>query len=524
MSMQTTQIKRISVIAASLLVAGTLASLGCDRQAAATRSPREAASSAAPSEPAGGTARTSPGSSRKRVASAAAKESPRPKKEAVAEKQDALFAATGPSPNELLRVDLTAQATDEQRLPRPEIDVARAAVAGIRKISGKHLDLYTDLPPSDEVDQLPHVFDLAVPQWCEYFQIDAEAVESWKMIGHIIDRRERFAGTGLLPDDLPPFLNGYQRGWQFWVYEQPSAYYRRHLLLHEGTHAFMWWRLGGCGPPWYMEGMAELLATHRWHDGRLQLKYFPQNRAEVEQWGRIKIIQDDVKAGRGLTLQEITRYDARAHLRIEPYGWSWAASAFLDGHPDFRPAFRSLQSLMLDAAGFDRCLSELFQTQGRRLSEQWQLFARHLDYGFEIAREAIVYTAERPLPESGTSVHVAADRGWQSTGIRLEPAVPYLLESTGRFQIGTEPKTWWCEPGGVTIAYYRGRPLGMLLAAVSDPSQPLRGTSPLALPEPIGLGGSITAPEGGILFLRINDDPSQLADNAGELLVTIRRQ
>jgi len=145
----------------------------------------------------------------------------------------------------------------------PEVSEARLNMAGIRKIEGRHLVLYTDLPISEEVDRLPPLFDLAVPQWCKKFSIDPQKAESWKMVGHLMERKERFAGIGLLPPDLPPFLNGYQRGAALWIYDQPSDYYRRHMLLHEGTHAFMRRFLGGNGPPWYSEGMAELLGTHR---------------------------------------------------------------------------------------------------------------------------------------------------------------------------------------------------------------------------------------------------------------------
>ena len=41
---------------------------------------------------------------------------------------------------------------------------APAPSAGIRKIAGKHLLLYTDLESDPEIDRLPAVFDQAVPQ------------------------------------------------------------------------------------------------------------------------------------------------------------------------------------------------------------------------------------------------------------------------------------------------------------------------------------------------------------------------
>src|SRR5262245_47315754 len=146
------------------------------------------------------------------------------------------------------------------------------AQAAIREISSKHLTLYTDLPAGAEIDALPVLFDQAVPQWCAYFGIDDnQRVAAWRMRGYLMQARAHFAADGLLPADLPNFLNGYTRGDQLWLYNQTSDYYRRHLLLHEGTHAFMAEIRRLVGPAWMNEGMAELLATHRLEDGRLML-------------------------------------------------------------------------------------------------------------------------------------------------------------------------------------------------------------------------------------------------------------
>ena len=89
------------------------------------------------------------------------------------------------------------------------IDEGRTSAAGIRKLEGKHLTLYTDLPSAPEVDELPTVFDLAVEPWCEYFRVDPKSAENWKMRGFLMDRRGRFEAIGLLPENLPPFLHGY---------------------------------------------------------------------------------------------------------------------------------------------------------------------------------------------------------------------------------------------------------------------------------------------------------------------------
>ena len=46
-------------------------------------------------------------------------------------------------------------------LPRMKVDDAKAAAAGLRKIVGRRLVLYTDLPSSAEIDRLPGLFDQA---------------------------------------------------------------------------------------------------------------------------------------------------------------------------------------------------------------------------------------------------------------------------------------------------------------------------------------------------------------------------
>jgi hypothetical protein len=400
------------------------------------------------------------------------------------------------------------------------IDAAKVAAAGIRKYAGQHLVLYTDVAADPEVAALPEIFDVAVVQWCDYFDIDPLHVADWQMIGFLMQERNRFEGAGLLPADLPPFLNGYQRGMYLWAYQQPDAYYRRHLLLHEGVHGFMHQFLGGIGPPWYAEGMAELLGTHRWQDGQLQVAYMPRDRDQTPGWGRIRIVQDELQAGRGMMPISIMNYGPQAHLQNEPYGWCWALAAFLDGHPDFRERFRSLHH-RIRYADLTQACQELFASDWIDLNEQWQIFVVDLDYGYDLERAAVQRKPVAPLPPDGRAVSIAVDRGWQSTGIRLEAGATYRLTARGRYQVAQTDRVWWCEPGGVTIQYHQGRPLGLLVGAIRDESEPLTGLSPLTRPEPVGLGREWTPHASGTLYLKINESPARLADNQGELTVRI---
>src|SRR5947209_19187092 len=89
------------------------------------------------------------------------------------------------------------------------VDESRVRAAGIRKLEGKRLTLYTDLPPAAMVDELPEAFDQAFPQWCAYFGVESGAHADWRMTGCLIKDKLRFQASGLMPDDLPPFLNGF---------------------------------------------------------------------------------------------------------------------------------------------------------------------------------------------------------------------------------------------------------------------------------------------------------------------------
>src|SRR5690606_30313835 len=124
------------------------------------------------------------------------------------------------------------------REPRA-VDAARAAAVGIRRIESTHLTLYTDLPSDPEVDRLPEVFDRAVPQWAAYFQLPTDGLSQWRMQGYLIADRSKFESLGLMPRGQEGFRHGFSLDDELWLYEQPTPYYRRHLLLHEGTHGFM---------------------------------------------------------------------------------------------------------------------------------------------------------------------------------------------------------------------------------------------------------------------------------------------
>ena len=155
-------------------------------------------------------------------------------------------------------------------------------------------------------------------------------------------------------------------------------------------------------------------------------------------WGRIKIVQSEYEAGRSMSIEQVTDYGPTAHLRNEPYGWCWAATALLDGHPQFAERFRRLPRRVDDSTQeFSRLFRTQFRVDQRQLDEQWQLFVVNLDYGYDIPREAIIYEPTRSDNGETTAVDIRADRGWQSTGLVVSAGTTYSTASGGPISGGS---------------------------------------------------------------------------------------
>lgn len=415
------------------------------------------------------------------------------------------------------------------RPPLPDVPAARLQALGMRQFLGKHITLITDVSaerlPDEEGQRLVDVFDAAVPQWCQYLGLPV--ANDWKIQAHQMADPAVFQALGLWRDDLPEIAFGYAQTDAVWMREvEASTYYRRHLLLHEGVHAIMFSRLGTGGPPWYAEGMAELLASHRLEGDRVTLPIYPASADELPGLGRIALVKSSVERGRSLTLSNVLALGPRSHQMLDAYGWSWALAEFLEHHPRYQTRFRALpESLTQQGTDLSRQFLASLGGDLLTLEHEWQDYVARIDDGWDFERNALTLSPgeERPAGASRT-VSVDVARGWQSSGVRLAAGVEYALTAEGRFQIALDPETaqpWPCEPGGVTIRYVRGRPLGQLLGAIVPDTFPVGGKSPLVEPFVVGLGCTITPSTEGTLYLLVNDEPGHLNDNHGRLSLTI---
>ena len=415
--------------------------------------------------------------------------------------------------------------------PRMPIDEARVTAAGIRVIKGRYVTLYTDVRDQPDVDELPEVFDQAVPLWCRYFGVDVSKTKPYRLSAFVMIDKERFRKAGLIPDDLANFPAGFNRGHEMWLFNQPDPYYTRHLLIHEGTHAFMQWFGRGVGAPWYAEGMAELLSLHRWQNKQLSINIRLTDRTQSEGWGRPKLINEQMVEGKFKIIEDVLALPATSFRDVKSYAWAWAGCEFFSQHPLTKTKFLKLQTKVADPIpqfnnDFYESLREN-ETEFARIETDWRLFIEEMDYGYLVAAGA---TSDAEKIDKG-KFRLSANRSWQSiANLRVKAGEKFKITASGRFQVGTSvvngaEKSWICEANGITLKYNQGRPLGELHATVlpagKQTAEAAKTHDRIAEPIVIGITNVVTVPHDGTLCLRINESPANLLDNKGSLEISV---
>ncbi len=406
-------------------------------------------------------------------------------------------------------------------------DAERLNELGIHEYVSRRLILYTDIEP-DLASILPPVIDRAFEAWEAYFGPlpPARDGSDYQLTGYLMRNQAPFRTAGLLPVQLAAFAHGKHDGQQFWMNDSDFDYYRRHLMIHEATHCFMQ-SMGGTTrdvPVWYLEGMAELFATHAIaDDGTISFGVMPDLKENFIGFGRIPMIQRAIADGHSLTLDQVSRLQPKDFVESnESYAWSWTVCQLAATHPRYRDTFRQLGREYVED-GFQHTFAHLFDPLLADFDPEWTLFVRHLCYGYDIERAVMLFQPgiEIEQPDGQLTATVLATRGWQSSAMAVHSDQSYVITATGRTAVAQSPRPWESEPQGISIRWNEGTPIGRLLGIViSEPDQQTgyRRVSPVL---DIGEKAEFTPPFNGTLYLRVNDFWNELNDNSGEYAVSL---
>ena len=412
---------------------------------------------------------------------------------------------------------------------RPVHNNQRLALLGIHVYESQRLKLYTDIDPQLAAT-LPAVVDLAYPALVDYFgplPPDREGSE-FQVTGYIMQNRELFKKAGLILETLPEIFNGRHQGAQFWMDAQSENYYLRHLMLHEYTHCYSMIMENIGAPVWYLEGIAESMATHSIDKNRkIQLNIMPHEKNDFAGLGRISLIEEAVRTAPPKAMLEVMQFESNDYVNNnEAYAWSWALCQFFDKHPRFAKPFRQL-SRHMQGKQFSQIIQELVKDDFSDINDAWYLFARNLQHGYDFERAMVTFRPGQPLalPDLSASAMIASDRGWQSSAIHVEQGKTYDVVTEGTFILAQKPKPWESTADGISFRYFKGQPLGRLIMMIR-PDIDVGNFNQRSVFEEYPLGANATwmAPVSGTIYFRLNDAWDELADNKGSVKVTVTQK
>lgn len=165
--------------------------------------------------------------------------------------------------------------TDRPALVTPTASVAPSATPSptpeVRvdgpRVTTAHYDLWVEGLDGDEVGRM---LEAAWPAWRAFFQAEPVGRLPAKVYADVEGMRAGMAADGITYGGGGGYYHPGNR--TFYAFVQPSAFFTRMLILHEGTHQFHYLaataNLGYAGF-WYGEGLAEHFGMHNWDGTRL---------------------------------------------------------------------------------------------------------------------------------------------------------------------------------------------------------------------------------------------------------------
>lgn len=375
---------------------------------------------------------------------------------------------------------LALQIAKERRLnwPKfPPVDETKMKSLGIRKIEGGRVALYTDMPKSKDVDEIPSALDSTIPLLCDFFHVDASAYEDWRVQAFLMKDSNLFIRLGVL-DGPPRFLHGYSDRDRIFAKVHGEPYYNRFLLTHELVHTFMHDLFGDLRPRWFSEGAAEYLALHKFEpNGDLRIGLIPEAEEDTPGFARLRIVKEAIKNNQAQTLLSILRFEPRDFVNDTTYAWSWAFVIFLYNSPKYSE-IAALLPYWMTTVDPNRLFIDAIGERWGELENDWAAFLYDIDFGYDFESSSIAPSGEMLSTdaldlEQGVVVEVDTTRGWQGTGVAIEKGKTYRLTVGGRFDfyLPIVDRTMKFEGTGASVQYYNDSPVGRVQAVVAPELQ-----------------------------------------------------
>ena len=267
------------------------------------------------------------------------------------------------------------------------------------------------------------------------------------------------------------------------------------VIQHECVHGFCHVTFGSTGPTWLSEGVAEL--GNHWRDGDTAVQIDPLVMGYLQNTSPKRSLADIAGPGR------------QPAGTWQDYAWRWALCHLLAYNPNYADRFRPLAvALMEGRPGVS--FESVYGPVAREVSFEYDQFLATVGNGYRADLVAWPWKARaRPLASgSDETTRVKAAAGWQAAGVEVEAGATYAIEAAGTWRTAKAGSP--CDADGDAG---HGRLVGTVFRDYT-----------LSPPIPLGATAEFMAPCDGQLFLRCDDDWTQLADNDGQIEVTITRR
>lgn len=267
----------------------------------------------------------------------------------------------------------------------------------------------------------------------------------------------------------------------------------RGVPKHEAVHAYCQQAFGTTGPLWYSEGMAEMGQYWRTDDMSVNCEDYVLDYLRKVQPKSLNDIVNPTVEVTGDSWQN--------------YAWRWALCHLLANNTNYQARFRPLGLAYLTNQNVT--FEQVYGPMADEIIFEYLFFLNHMERGYRVDLCSWDWTARfsRLLPGRTGKTKVKAAAGWQPSRILLESGQKYDFSASGQWKLAKDGEALTADgkPDG------SGKLIGVIF-------------KDFKLGEPFELGdyGTFVAPESGQLWLRCRDGWGSLADNEGEMEVTLK--